>query len=81
VSFYDDVLRQLIAAMGAALFLGNLVALIRRRADAKRAAVAGRKSAKPAADDLPVAPIGRTIGYMLLGLVVMVWGVASLIAG
>jgi hypothetical protein len=84
VSFYDDVLRQLIAAMGAALFLGNLVALIRRRADAKRTAVAGRKTAKTAkadVDDLPVAPIGRTIGYMLLGLVVMVWGVASLLAG
>ncbi len=87
MSFYDDVLRQLIAAMGAALFLGNLVALIRRRADAKRTAVAGRKTAKGAkttkadVDDLPVAPIGRTIGYMLLGLVVMVWGVASLLAG
>jgi hypothetical protein len=81
VSFYDDVLRQLIAAMGAALFLGNLVALIRRRADAKRTAMAGRKTAKADVDDLPVAPIGRTIGYMLLGLVVMVWGVASLLAG
>lgn len=80
MSFYDDVLRQLIAALGAALFVGNLVALIRRRADARRTAV-GRKSAKVDAEDLPVAPIGRTIGYMLLGLVVMVWGVASLLAG
>ena len=29
-SFYDEVLRELIAAMGAALFFGNLYALLRR---------------------------------------------------
>lgn len=93
MSFYDDVLRQLIAALGAALFIGNLVALLRHRADVRRGgsarpaptkATASAKSDGASAaktDDLPAAPIGRTVGYMLLGLVVMVWGVASLLAG
>ena len=34
-SFYDSVLRELVAALGAALFFGNLWALYRRRADAQ----------------------------------------------
>ena len=38
VNFYDDVLRELIVALGAALFIGNLYALIRRRADRRQAA-------------------------------------------
>ena len=38
MSFYDEVLRELITALGAALFLANLFALVRRRSDARRAA-------------------------------------------
>ena len=34
MGFYDEVLRELLVAMGAALFLGNLMALVRRRAPA-----------------------------------------------
>ena len=37
-SFYDEVLRELIAAMGAALFFANLYALLRRHRDADRIA-------------------------------------------
>jgi hypothetical protein len=84
VSFYDEVLREMIAAVGAALFVGNLVALVRRR---------NRRNARPArprragpdetdrSTDLAQAPVARTALYMALGFVVMVWGVASLIAG
>jgi hypothetical protein len=85
VSFYDEVLRELIAAVGAALFAGNLVALIRRRRDrADAPARPARSSAGAAAErsaDLSQAPAARTVTYMVLGFVVMVWGIASLIVG
>jgi hypothetical protein len=92
VSFYDTVLRELIAALGAALFIGNLVALARRRADARRAAAASARPTPPDSPapakrrapttrgaDLPEAPIARTLLYMLLGFVVMTWGIATLL--
>ena len=36
-SFYDDVLRELLFALGGALFVANAFALYRRRADAQAA--------------------------------------------
>ena len=88
-SFYDEVLRELIAAMGAALFFGNLYALIRRRRDEDRIAARTvergrpgspvRSPAKPAVKrELAQAPIARTLTFMALGFVVMVAGLASL---
>jgi len=90
-SFYDEVLRELIAAMGAALFFGNLYALVRRSRDADRIAARTvergrpgspvRSPARPAAKrELAQAPLGRTIGFLILGFVVMVAGIASLTA-
>ncbi len=38
MTFYDQVLRELLAALGAAMFFGNIYALLRRRADARQAA-------------------------------------------
>ena len=35
MSFYDQVLREIVAAFGAALLIGNGLALARRRADAR----------------------------------------------
>jgi hypothetical protein len=84
VSFYDDVLRELIAAVGAALFIGNLVALVRRRHDRQTAPARGSKRGGPRDDrsaDLAQAPVARTVLYMVLGFVVMVWGLASFIVG
>lgn len=72
-NFYDDVLRELLVALGAALFVGNLLALIRRRPPAAMA-----EDDEAAAVS---APMGRTLTYLLLGFVVMVWGIASLAAG
>jgi hypothetical protein len=72
VSFYDDVLRELITAVGAALFLGNLIALVRRRPDRSR--VPARRSP----DTLPQAPLTRTVFYLLIGFVVMVAGIAAI---
>lgn len=67
VSFYDQVLLELLAAIGAALFLGNLLALVRRRREPAGAA------------DLDRAPIGRTVLYLVVGFVVMLWSVGSLV--
>ena len=69
MDFYDDVLRELVFAVGAALFLGNLLALVRRRAPAR----ANGASA-------PGAPVIRTVVFMVLGLFVAVWGLASIVS-
>ena len=90
-SFYDDVLRELIAAMGAALFFGNLYALARRGSDADRVSARTvergrpgspvRSPAKPSARrELAQAPLARTLGFLVLGFVVMIAGIASLVA-
>jgi len=76
MGFYDEVLRELLVAVGAALFVGNLMALLRRR----QAPAAVTKDT----DDgqaLPQAPVARTVAYMAMGFVVAFWGLASLLAG
>ena len=90
MSFYDEVLRELVTALGAALFVANGLALLRRRADARRAAqrtvarsrpgspVRGNKRDAEPDHDLSQAPIARTVTYLLIGFVVMIWGIASL---
>ena len=91
MNFYDEVLRELIAAIGAALFVGNLVALVRRRRDIEArgdAAGAHNSKAKGASrvdatgrtrdGQLVQAPLSRTIGFAVLGFVMMVAGIAAL---
>lgn len=90
---YDDMVSELVASLGGALFFGNLLAFVRRGADARAAAKAAVARARPGspvrglghAPDrggyLPQAPVGRTVAYMLIGFVVMVWGIASVAAG
>jgi hypothetical protein len=73
MDFYDEVLRELLFAIGAALFVGNLLALVRRRAAVSPGD--GEDS-----DALPRAPVGRTVAFMALGFVVAFWGLASLLA-
>lgn len=91
MSFYDDVLRELIVALGAALALGNGLALVRRRRDAQARARAGVRSSKAkgssrarggrtATGELVQAPVGRTVAYLVLGLVMVVAGIAAILA-
>jgi hypothetical protein len=70
MDFYDEVLRELLFALGAALFLGNLWALVRRRAPASLA---------EDGQVLPQPPLARTLTFLMIGLVVAVWGLASLL--
>jgi hypothetical protein len=72
MDFYDEVLRELLVAMGAALFVGNLMALVRRRAPA---------SGAEDGQALPPPPLARTLTFLLIGFVVAFWGLASLLAG
>ena len=77
MDFYDEVLRELLVAMGAALFVGNLMALLRRRA-----AVPGPdEESGEKGGGLQQAPVARTVAYMVMGFVVAFWGLASLLAG
>jgi hypothetical protein len=91
VDFYDDVLREIVFALGAALFLAYAYALFRRRADAQRAherTVARHRPGSPVRGykrdddprDLPQAPLARTVTYMVIGFVVMIAGLASIVA-
>ena len=81
-SFYDEIMQELVLAMGGALFLASALALARRRSDARRAAAgpaARRRSpAHREENDLVQAPLARTVTYMLIGLIVSVWALASI---
>lgn len=92
---YDQVLRELVLALGAALFGANALALLRRRSDRAQAAQRavtrnrpgspvrgyGRRGAETAAGELVQAPVARSVVYMVIGLVVAVWALASIVNG
>ena len=95
-SFYEEVMVQLVVAVGAAPFLGNLMALFRPRKDAParvvaqngrstgahkgRATPSQKKPPRQVDPDYERAPIARTVLYMTIGLFVMVWGLATLLS-
>jgi hypothetical protein len=88
-SFYDEVLRELVFALGGALFVANAYALYRRRADARTASqrtVAQSRPGSPvrgnrrsANTDLAQAPLARTVTYLVIGFVVMIAGLGAII--
>ncbi len=65
----DDLLAQLILAVGAAMVLGNVIALVQHRRGRRPAEAAGEFRA------------GRAWWLLSVGLLITLWGVASLIAG
>ena len=83
MNFYDEVMRELVLALGGALFVANALALYRRRSHASgdipvgsgRGGSHGNDTA-----DLAQAPVGRSVAYMLIGLIVAIWGLASIIS-
>jgi hypothetical protein len=81
VSFYDEVMRELVLALGGALFVANALALYRRRSDVPSGA-GGAARGRPHGNDpadLAQAPIARSVTYMLIGLIVALWALASII--
>lgn len=64
----EDLLAWLVLAIGAALAVGNALALIRP------------PETKRNDDDLAQAPKGRAIVYIVVGAIAAVWGLATLLA-
>ncbi|HRD99747.1 MAG TPA: hypothetical protein PLV68_00530 [Ilumatobacteraceae bacterium] len=64
----DDLLQYLVLALGGALLVGNVLALV-------------KPPPAPKDGDLDRAPRGRSIGMALIGLVAVVWALATLLTG
>lgn len=64
----EDLLQWLLLALGGALFVGNVTAILRPPDDRDDGA-------------LERAPIGRSLVYAGLGLVAAIWALATLISG
>ncbi|HEY3832603.1 MAG TPA: hypothetical protein VGO03_09945 [Acidimicrobiia bacterium] len=90
MGFYGEVMQELVVALGAALLLANVIALVKRRQDKESAAQRKPHKTRPGSPvkrmgqadrhgDLAVAPLARTVTYALVGLVVMLWGVATIV--
>jgi hypothetical protein len=65
----EDLLAYLVLAFGGALFVGNLLAVVKppeRQLDEA---------------NLERAPVARSLAFALLGLVAAVWALASLVSG
>ena len=67
--FGEDLLVWLVLALGAAMAVGNLLALLRPASKQHREG------------DLERAPLGRSIVFIAVGLVAAIWALASLISG
>jgi hypothetical protein len=61
----DQLLPYLLLALGAAMAVGNAMALLRPPPNPKKG-------------ELTRAPVGRSVAMLVLGLVVAVWALASL---
>ena len=64
----QDLLAYLVLAIGGAMAVGSIAALVRPPQDR-------------AAGDLQEAPVARSIAFAVIGLVGAVWALASLVAG
>lgn len=61
----EDLLPLLVLALGGAMLVGPLLALVRPRDQVKEG-------------ELARPPLGRSLAFMAIGLVASVWAVASL---
>lgn len=64
----EDLIQYLLLALGGALFVGNVMAIVRPPEQRKD-------------DSLERAPIARSLVYAGLGLIAAIWALATLIAG
>lgn len=64
----EDLLPLLVLALGAAMAVGNGLALV-------------RPPSRPKSGELPRAPAGRSIVMIVVGLVASVWALATLASG
>jgi hypothetical protein len=64
----DDLLEWILLALGGALFVGNVLALV-RPPDTR------------GEGDLERAPVLRSVAYAAIGAVAAIWALASLLVG
>ncbi|HUR78872.1 MAG TPA: hypothetical protein VMZ22_13065 [Acidimicrobiales bacterium] len=64
----EDLLPLLVLALGAAMVVGNVLALVRPPQERQEG-------------ELERAPRGRSLGMAALGLVAAIWAIASLLTG
>jgi hypothetical protein len=64
----DDLLAYLVLALGGALLVGNVLALV-------------KPPEQPKDGELARAPVARSVTMAVLGAVAAIWALASLIAG
>ncbi len=64
----EDLLAWLVLALGGALFVGNVLALL-------------RPPPAPKEGELRRAPVGRSLVMAIVGLVAALWALASLVSG
>lgn len=64
----EDLLAWMVLALGAALAIGSLAALVRPPENRRDG-------------DLAAAPLGRSVVMIVVGAVAALWALASLIAG
>ncbi|MGY6502386.1 MAG: hypothetical protein ACXIVQ_15990 [Acidimicrobiales bacterium] len=64
----DDLLEWILLALGGALLVGNVLALVRPPAERRDG-------------ELERAPVLRSVAYATIGAVAAIWALASLVAG
>ena len=65
----EDLLAYLVLALGGALFVGNVLAIV-------------RPPQRPTGDnDLQKAPVGRSVVMAAIGFVAAIWALGSLVTG
>lgn len=64
----EDLLAWLVLAIGGAMAVGSIMALVRPPQQVKEG-------------DLEAAPVGRSIAFAVIGAVGAIWALASLVAG
>ncbi len=69
----ENLLAYLVLALGAAMCVGNVLAIVRPPSATKKP--------KHASDDLDRAPIVRSITMALVGAVAAAWALVSLLSG
>lgn len=86
--FGADLLVWLVFALGAAMVVGNLLALLRPPAAGGAKARGGKSTKKgnssrsargPRGGDLPTAPLGRSVMMIAIGTLAVVWSLATLV--
>lgn len=64
----EDLLAWLVLAIGGAMAVGSIMAIVRPPEQTKEG-------------DLEAAPVGRSIAFAVVGAIGAVWALASLVAG